>query len=318
MLKRDDSLGLHLNNRFAYLQYHQTQSAHRLAFDQSNRFLLLLSIFAFFALILIGIACLFMSLLKCRTTWNNKDLGKSPPSNILQTADSSTLTLFKPSTQERKSNLRVTNCYDYNDTSLLMLSKDFLASTALNNDNVSLLEAMNEKELYDQKRNKVMHFIGDQREMFSLQIYSSWLASTGNRSDTPSYSQRHADSSTFQTFNPLAIAQELCPPKSTSEYAIAVVSSGNHQSTHTPVSSDDGFCGSSDISDPSYRQPYMMMKDGLLSSLSSTTRRVRFNLDTDRAQRAMDAAGLKRFEQMYLTPTDDDDYEQSAINSTVV
>lgn len=61
-----------------------------------------------------------------------------------------------------------------------------------------------------------------------------------------------------------------------------------------------------------------MMKDGLLSSLTSTTRRVRFNLDVDRTQRAMDAAGLKRFEQMYLTPTDDDDDDQPAINSTVV
>lgn len=141
-MKKFDSLGLHLNNRFAYLQYHQTQSVHRLAFDQSNRFLLLLSIFAFFAVILIGIACLFMSLLKCQT-WTNKDLVKTPQSS---TPPSSSSTI------ERKSQLRVTNCYDYTDTSLLMLSKDLLPSK---DDNASLLDAMNEKELYDQKRNKV-------------------------------------------------------------------------------------------------------------------------------------------------------------------
>ena len=144
VLKKFDYLGLHLNNRFAYLQYHQSRSPNELRFDHSNKFLLL-SILAFSTLILIGIACLFMSLLKCKT-WRNKGLLK-PAESISSTsqhmADSSTLNLYKPATNEKKSNLRVINCYDYNDASLV-------------NDNSSLLNTMNEKEIYDQQRNKVL------------------------------------------------------------------------------------------------------------------------------------------------------------------
>lgn len=134
--------------------------------------------------------------------------------------------------------------------------------------------------------------------------------------------------------------------QSPAEYAIAIVSSNNNPTAHTPVSSDDGFCGSSDISDPSipngnnptvisYRQPYLLMKEGILTknshspsftSLSSanateTTRRVRFNLETERIHvnspsHHVDEAALKRFEQIYITSIED--YDPPPANSTVV
>lgn len=75
------------------------------------------------------------------------------------------MNLFKPSTinnhtMEKKANLRVSNCYDYNDlsspSSLLMLNKDLRTPTSLLNDNCCLL---NEKELYDEQRTKVCFFI---------------------------------------------------------------------------------------------------------------------------------------------------------------
>lgn len=110
------------------------------------------------------------------------------------------------------------------------------------------------------------------------------------------------------------------PSSTSTDYTVAVVSSSStNNSPHTPVSSDDGFCGSSDISDPPltsgnnslysshgnhpYRQPYTMMKEGIIqknqrspsyttllnrlndSSTSTngtdTTRRVRFNLEPE-------------------------------------
>ena len=100
---------------------------------------------------------------------------------------------------------------------------------------------------------------------------------------------------------------------------MTIVPTSTNNSPNTPVSSDDGFCGSSDISDPplpttngsqtllphqSYRhQPYTMMKEGImhkgnrspsftalinrlhdsstLINATDTTRRVRFNLEPD-------------------------------------
>lgn len=133
--------------------------------------------------------------------------------------------------------------------------------------------------------------------------------------------------------------------QSPSEYAVAVVSSCVNPVAHTPVSSDDGFCGSSDISDPSipnannhllisYRQPYILMKESILMknthspsfiSLSSTnvpdvTRRVRFNLESNQildhsTKHSLDP-NFQRIEQIYLSQ--DEDFEQLAINSTVV
>ncbi|CAF3082184.1 unnamed protein product [Rotaria sp. Silwood2] len=193
-------------------------------------------------------------------------------------------------------------------------------------------------------------------EMFiwaKFQAYSSWILSTSNRPDSR-YSQRSNDSSTFHSLNRLSIppqihsttnlSQQLCspkrhstttyessttastnnsnlPPSSTpTEYTVAIVSSSStNNSPHTPVSSDDGFCGSSDISDPpinsgsnslisshphhTYRQPYTMMKEGIIlksqhspsfttlinrfndstvtTNGTDTTRRVRFNLEPE-------------------------------------
>ena len=80
-------------------------------------------------------------------------------------------------------------------------------------------------------------------------------------------------------------------------------------SSGTPVSSDDGFCGSSDISDPSitagqhshvfstYRSMY---KHPLITNGTDSTRRVRFNLLSKEPD----------IEQIYLS--------RKSINSTVV
>jgi hypothetical protein len=124
------------------------------------------------------------------------------------------------------------------------------------------------------------------------------------------------------------------------DYAVAIVSSSTNNCSDTPVSSDDGFCGSSDISDPSipgghhhlltsYRQPYLMMKDGILnknhhsSSLTNgidTIRRVRFNLaskqqDTILPNHLSDHT-LRQVEQIYMTRKNI--LEKQSINSTVV
>ena len=135
------------------------------------------------------------------------------------------------------------------------------------------------------------------------------------------------------------------------------MSSSTNNSPHTPVSSDDGFCGSSDISDPpttqTYRQPYTMMKEGILlrnqrspsftalinrlneSSTTmpngnDTTRRVRFNLEPDEKHpqrtilplpttnspgRVADHA-LRRFEQLYMSR--DDALDNPSVDSTVL
>lgn len=174
--------------------------------------------------------------------------------------------------------------------------------------------------------------------MFVFKAYSSWVLSTSNRPESR-YSQRSNDSSTFHSLNRLSIpsparlSHQLCSPKrhstatengnlpsasSPTEYTVAIVSSSStNNSPHTPVSSDDGFCGSSDISDPpmttggshsllshhhhphSYRhQPYNMMKESIIpkdqrspsftalfhrlhDNGTDTTRRVRFNLEPE-------------------------------------
>lgn len=83
----------------------------------------------------------------------------------------------------------------------------------------------------------------------------------------------------------------------------------------TPVSSDDGFCGSSDISDPSitagqhsqvfstYRSMY---KHPLITNGTDSTRRVRFNLISKEAD----------IEQIYLNRKNL--LDKQSINSTVV
>jgi hypothetical protein len=80
-------------------------------------------------------------------------------SNSQQISNSSTMNLFKSSNNDKKANLCVTNCYDYNDSSLLMLNKDLIPSTSLINDNCCLLETINETDIYDQQRNKVTSFV---------------------------------------------------------------------------------------------------------------------------------------------------------------
>ena len=107
---------------------------------------------------------------------------------------------------------------------------------------------------------------------------------------------------------------------------MAVVSPSTNHCSETPVSSDDGFCGSSDISDPSipgghhhhlltsYRQPYLMMKDNLLSknSLTDTGRRVRFNLISEQQEPIFSSnQSLRQVEQMYMS-------EKQSMNSTIV
>jgi hypothetical protein len=296
------------------------------------------------------------------------------------------MNLFKPSTlnnNEKKGNLRVSNCYDYNDlssspSSLLILNKDTITPTSLINDNCRLL---NEKEYYDEQRTKA---------------YSSWILSTSNRSDSR-YSQRSNDSSTFHSLNRLSIpstnnlSQQLCSPKRHStltyesstiktnnnnnnnssnnqstptEYTVAIVSSSStNNSPHTPVSSDDGFCGSSDISDPpinptllsshNYRQPYTMMKEGIIlksqrspsfttlinrlndssttiTNGTDTTRRVRFNLEhedkhqqrtilplpTSNSPGKLADHALRRFEQLYMSR--DNVLDKQSVDSTVL
>ncbi len=393
IVKQYDYLGSHLNNRFSYLQYHSTSpqinSRHSYSsLDQSNKFLVFIVI-TVLSIILIGITFIFISLIR-RKSMQQKDFLKkqdslSTSSTLQQQSDSSTMNLFKPSTlnhtNDKKGNLRVSNCYDYKDSSspssLLMLNKDSITPTSLLNDNCCLLEKLNEKDLYDEQRTKA---------------YSSWVLSTSNRSDSR-YSQRSNDSTTFHSLNRLSIpsqihstsnlSQQLCSPKRHSsipyqsssttnnsnlqspptEYTVAIVSSSTNNSPHTPVSSDDGFCGSSDISDPpgsntllsshNYRQPYTMMKEGIIikhqrspsfttllnhlndssttiTNGNDTTRRVRFNLEPDDKHqqrtilplptsnspgRLADHA-LRRFEQLYMTR--DNVLDKQSVDSTVL
>lgn len=64
----------------------------------------------------------------------------------------------KSSNNEKKTSLLVTNCYDYNDASSLIMKKDLIGSGSLTNDNSSLLDTINEKDIYDPHRNQVKLF----------------------------------------------------------------------------------------------------------------------------------------------------------------
>ncbi|CAF1395310.1 unnamed protein product [Adineta steineri] len=336
IIKRYDYLGLHLNNRFAYLQYQKSKTNRTSILEQPNKFFLLI-VCSMLILILLGITVIFISLIR-RKSLKEKELLKTQPSissNSQQQSNSSTINLLKPS---NKGNLHVTNCFDYNDSTLVMLNKDLITSSSLLNDNCCLLDTINEHDIYDtQKNNKT---------------YSSWMLPNSNHPESH-YSQRNIDSSTFHTFNhlsmrsPSTLSNELCSPKRhtsmqpSSEYTVAVVSSSStNNCSHTPVSSDDGFCGSSDTSDPSlpngnhhllstYRQPYIVVKDGIinknqhpisLTNATDTTRRVRFNLQCEEQRTILpnhiSDHTLRQFEQIYMTR--DNILEKQSINSTVV
>jgi hypothetical protein len=294
IIKQYDYLGLHLNNRFAYLQHQNSKLRQPSTLDRSNKYLLLL-IFSILTIILIGITVLFVSLIRRKTLKQKESLKKS---NIIST------------TNNPKGNLHVTNCCDYNDSTLLMLNKDLFNSSAIINDNCCLLETPSEKDSYDQLKNKM--------------TYSSWLLSTSNRSES-----RHNDSSTFNHLS----SNELCSLKrhstnqTPSDYTVAVVSSTTNNSSETPVSSDDGFCGSSDTSDPSippghHRTSYLMTKDGMLNKHShltngtDSTRRVRFNLISKQQEPNLSNHTLRQVEQLYMTRKNI--LEKQSINSTVV
>ncbi|UJR08141.1 hypothetical protein I4U23_012417 [Adineta vaga] len=328
IMKQYDYLGLHLNNRFSYLQYQNSKVQSSSRIDQSNRYLLLI-VFVLLILILIGITFIFISLIRRKTLKEKKLLKKqnSISSNSQQQSNSSTINLLKPS---MKGNLQVTNCLDYNDSSLLMLGKDILSTTPIINDSCCLLDTINEHDIYDSQKSR---------------SYPSWI----NHPESH-YSQRSTDSSTFHSYNhlslrpPSTLSHELCPPKrqTPTEYTVAVVSSSSSNNCpHTPVSSDDGFCGSSDTSDPSipngnnhlltsYRQPYIMIKEGLLSKNPSpssvltngtdTTRRVRFNLQSDDQRTILpnhySDRTLRQFEEIYMTR--EHILEKQSINSTIV
>ena len=139
IMKEYDYLGLHLNNRFAYLQYQNSKSRQSSILDQSNKYLLLI-IFSILTIILIGITFLFVSLIRRKTLKQKEFLKKSTINNS-------------------KGNLQVTNCCDYNDSRLMMLKKDLFNSSAMINDNCCLLETISEKDSYDQSKNKVRRFM---------------------------------------------------------------------------------------------------------------------------------------------------------------
>ncbi|UJR38161.1 hypothetical protein I4U23_030838 [Adineta vaga] len=386
---------------------HQQQQTHHMyrsrpsssssSLDESNKFLVFIVI-TVLSIILIGITFIFISLIR-RKSLQQKELLKkqdslSTSSALQQQSDSSTINLFKSpniNPNDKRQSLRVSNCYEYNDISsspsLLMLNKDSILPTSIMNDNCCLLEKLSEKEIYDEQRNKT---------------YSSWVLSTTTRPESR-YSQRSADSSTFHSLNRLSIptqihsatnlSQQLCSPKRHStityestattvttnsttqpdstptDYSIAnVLSSSTNNSPHTPVSSDDGFCGSSDISDPpmtvgslnlltsqahqSYRQPYTMMKEGIIQKNShspsyttlfnrlndpststnstDTTRRVRFNLEpedkhqqrtilplpTSNSPGRLADHALRRFEQLYMSR--DHVLDKQSLDSTIL
>jgi hypothetical protein len=141
IIKQYDYLGLYLNNRFAYLTYQNSKTRRSSLVYQSNRYFLLI-IFTILIIILIGVTFMFISLIRRKTFKEKKLLNKQ---DFIVTNKSST-----------KTNLQVTNCYDYNDSSLMMLNKDLGASAvAVMNDNCCLLETIHEKDIYDQQKNKV-------------------------------------------------------------------------------------------------------------------------------------------------------------------
>ncbi|CAF1211431.1 unnamed protein product [Rotaria sordida] len=332
IVKQYDYLGLHINNRLAYLKYHHSKSIYSPSFNQPNK-IFILSFFSILIIILLSIIFIFISLIK-RKTLKQKDLLKEQDLISLNCQQQQQLN------NNKNTNLNITNCFDYNDSSLLMLNKDSITSTSITNDNTCLLDTINEKEIYDQHNKKP---------------YSSWILPKSNYPESH-YSQRNIDSSTFHSFNHIPnssssnISNEVCSPKrhsitqASTEYTVAIVPSLTNNSSHTPVSSDDGFCGSSDISDrslsngnnhllSSYRQAYLVMKDGTTnksqhssSSFTSlingidTTRRVRFKLESEQQRTNLPSHlsdhTLKKFEQIYMTR--DNILEKKSINSTVV
>ncbi|CAF3633821.1 unnamed protein product [Rotaria sp. Silwood1] len=331
IIKQYDYLGLHINNRLAYLQqHHHSKSIYSSSLNQANKFFILI-FFSILIIILFGIIFIFISLIK-RKTLKQKELLEQHNSISLNCQQ-------QANNNNRKANLNVMNCFDYNDSSLLMLNKDLITSTLITNDNSCLLDTINEKEIYDQQNKKP---------------YSSWILSKPNYSESH-YSQHNIDSSTFDSFNHIPISSssnlshELSSSKrhsinqSSTEYTVAIVPSLTNNSSHTPVSSDDGFCGSSDISDrslstgnnhllSSYRQAYLATKDGTTNknqhSLSftsltngiDTTRRVRFKIESEQQRTNLighlSDHSLRKFEPMYMTR--DNILEKNSINSTIV
>ena len=94
----------------------------------------------------------------------------------------------------------------------------------------------------------------------------------------------------------------------------------NHN-VNTPVSSDDGFCGSSDISDPSFsHQSDHLMKNkpthlSLINHGLDSTRRVRFNFQShSNGKGYLTNQTFKQFQPIYP----DEDQQNKTIHSTVV
>lgn len=111
-----------------------------------------------------------------------------------------------------------------------------------------------------------------------------------------------------------------------SDCTVSVVSPVMKTSSGTPVSSDDGFCGSSDISDrsnavghhchlfPSFRTTY---KHPLVTNGNDSIRRVRFNLiPKDPIENDPSNHTLRQFEQIYLSRKNL--LDKQSMNSTVV
>ncbi len=106
-----------------------------------------------------------------------------------------------------------------------------------------------------------------------------------------------------------------------SDYAVAVVSStANNHPSETPVSSDDGFCGSSDTSDPSVIPGHHLLssygnlnKNSHFTNGTDTARRVRFNLISKQQEPILSNQTLR---QMYITRKNI--LDKQSINSTVV
>ncbi|CAF3620541.1 unnamed protein product, partial [Rotaria sp. Silwood1] len=150
IIKQYDYLGLHINNRLAYLQqHHHSKSIYSSSLNQANKFFILM-FFSILIIILFGIIFIFISLIK-RKTLKQKELLEQHNSislNCQQQANNNN--------NNRKANLNVMNCFDYNDSSLLMLNKDLITSTLITNDNSCLLDTINEKEIYDQQNKKVL------------------------------------------------------------------------------------------------------------------------------------------------------------------
>lgn len=107
-------------------------------------------VLAFATVTLIAIAGLFIALFKYRR-WKAKEGIKAPLETIIVAGPS--LSLVSRPTNCEKNSLRVTNCYDYNDTSLLMFDKDLTSP----NDHSSLLDMRIDKDQHDEKRQQVDH-----------------------------------------------------------------------------------------------------------------------------------------------------------------